>query len=163
MRSNVFPLVERFRSKGLLIDTNLLLVLLVGNVEPRLVGKMARTTDYNPTDYEKIRELIELFRPRIATIPQVLTETGNLLKRNSGNLRFDLQRQLALFIAGSLEARILSKRVPPHPAFDDLGYADTAILKAASGRFLLVTDDGPLQGRAAACGVDTLPFGWLRE
>lgn len=164
MNPNIVHLISQYRDKGILIDTNLLLVFLVGNVEPRLVGRAASTNDYSCADYDQIRYVIGCFN-RIITIPQVLTETGNMLKRNcSNNTRLDLSRELALFVHSSQtqEARILSKRITAHPAFNDLGYADAAILSSASGKHLLMTADEPLQSFASALGIDVLPFQWLR-
>lgn len=55
MNPNVGSLISQYRDKGILIDTNLLLVLLVGNVQPRLVGRTARTDGYSIEDYERIK------------------------------------------------------------------------------------------------------------
>jgi hypothetical protein len=43
MNPNVLPLVAQYRDKGILIDTNLLLVLLLVNVDRRQVGKIRKT------------------------------------------------------------------------------------------------------------------------
>ena len=80
MNPNVGDLIARYRDKGVLIDTNLLLVLLVGNIDLRLIGKTARTDKYSSADYERIRDLLVLFN-RLILLPQVLTEAGNLLRK----------------------------------------------------------------------------------
>lgn len=165
MNPNIDDLITRYRDKGILIDTNLLLVLLVGNIDLRLIGRVGRTEKYSREDYERIRDVLVLFN-RFVILPQVLTETGNLLKRNcptAGTLQ-DLHLEFLRFVHGgeSRESRALSKRITVHPAFQDLGYADAAILNAAEGKHLLFTDDGPLQGMAWRSGVDVLPFDWLR-
>ena len=58
MNSNVGDLITEYRDKGILIDTNLLLVLLVGNVDRRQVGRIARTEKYNREDYERITDVL---------------------------------------------------------------------------------------------------------
>ena len=164
MNSNVDALIAQYRDRGLLIDTNLLLVLLVGNVDRRYVGRIGRTEKYTGEDYERITDILGLFN-RFIIIPQVLTEAGNMLKRNcpTPSTLLDLNLELTRFVhAGATrESRALSKRITIHPAFEALGYADAAILNAATGRYLVFTDDGPLLGRAWSCGVDVLAFGWL--
>ena len=165
MNPNILPLISQYREKGILIDTNLLLVLLVGNVDRRQVGRIAKTDKYNSEDYDRITNVLRRFN-RFIIIPQVLTEAGNMLKRNcpTANTRLDLDLELRRFVhaGASRESRALSKRITIHPAFEDLGYADAAILNAAAGRHLVFTDDGPLQSRAWSSGVDVLPFDWLR-
>jgi len=166
MNPNVITLIATYRDQGVLIDTNLLLVLLVGNIDLRLVGTMGKTSKYNAEDYERIRDILGQFQ-RFIIIPQVLTEAGNLLKRNCPNTNtwLDVSRELRRLVhsKSTRETRGLSMRIMDHPAYVDLGYADAAMLHAAAGRYLVFTDDAPLYGRAYDCGVDVLPFAWLRR
>ncbi|MCU0776994.1 MAG: hypothetical protein MUF86_04925 [Akkermansiaceae bacterium] len=165
MNPNFGSLISKYHEKGILIDTNLLLVLLVGNVQPRLIGKTARTDGYSIGDYELITSILGHFR-RFITLPQILTETGNLLKRNcpNKNTLIDLSGEFARFVqlGQTKEVRKLSRRVTTHPTFKELGYADAAILSVAAGRYLLLTEDKPLQSFADHLGVDVLRFQWLR-
>ncbi len=165
MNDNVGDLIARFCTKGILIDTNLLIVLLVGNIDPRMVGKFSSTNHYSRDDYERIRDVLVHFN-RFIILPQVLTEAGNLLKRNCPTARTlqDLHLELLRFVHSDAvhEARSLSRRITTHHAFTHLGYADAAILHAAGEKYLIFTDDGPLQGFAWNAGAGVLPFGWLR-
>lgn len=165
MNSNVVDLIVQYRDSGVLIDTNLLLVLLVGNIDRRLVGRIGRTEKYTKEDYERIKDALCLFN-RFIIIPQVLTETGNMLKRYcpTASTLLDLTLELRRFVHdhATRESRALSRRITIHPAFENLGYADAAILNAAAGRHLIFTDDGPLQAMAYRFNADVLPFNWLR-
>lgn len=166
MNPNIAELVTHYRGRGAVIDTNLFLVLLLGNVDPRLIGKTARTDGYSASDYELLRAILEHFA-RIVILPQILTEAGNLLKRNCRyrNTLLDLHIELARIVhfSQTKEASVSAKRATRHPAFHTLGYADAAILAAANGRYLLLTADGPLQNMAWSSGVDVLPFDWLKN
>ncbi|MBN8459613.1 MAG: hypothetical protein J0M04_17425 [Verrucomicrobia bacterium] len=166
MNSNIAELVTRYRGRGAVVDTNLFLVLLLGNVDPRLIGNTARTDGYSAADYDLLREVLEQFA-RIVILPQILTEAGNLLKRNCRypNTLLDLHDELARIIhfAQTKESSVSAKRATLHPAYHALGYADAAILAAANGRYLLLTADGPLQNMAWSSGVDVLPFDWLKH
>jgi len=165
MNSNVGDLIARYRDRGLVVDTNLLLVLLVGNIDRRLIGTTARTEKYSSADYARILDILVLFN-RLIILPQILTETGNLLKRNcsTASTQIDLHREFLRFVhrPKTCESRPSSRRITTHPAFPDPGYADAAILHAANGKYLVFTDDGPLQGKAWQLGVDVLPFKWLQ-
>lgn len=166
MNVNVENLIAKYRDAGILIDTNLLLVVLVGNIDQRYVGRITRTDKYTREDYERITDVLMHFN-RFIIIPQVLTEAGNLLKRNCPNantlLNLGLELQRFIHHAATSESRPSARRVSVHPVYADLGYADAAILHAAANRHLVFTDDGPLQSRALGCGVDVLPFDWLRS
>lgn len=165
MNPNIQELVTRFRNEGVVVDTNLLLVLLVGNVDPRLVGTVARTDGYSQRDYDLLIAILRQFS-KIIFLPQILTETGNLLKRNcpTNDLLFDLQRSFARLVcsSGSLESRALSRRVVISAHFQKLGYADAAILASARDRHLILTADGPLQRVAGSNGMAVLPFQWIQ-
>ena len=165
MNANISDLVAHYRDRGILIDTNLFLVLVVGNIDPRLIGITARTDGYSRSDYERLWDVLVHFN-RFVILPQILTEAGNLLKRNcpTANTLLDLSLELARFVHSdqTRESRVLSKRVTLHRSFTQLGYADAAILTAAAGKYLLLTADGPLQAMASTSGVDVLPFQWLQ-
>lgn len=97
----------------------------------------------------------------------ILTEAGNLRKRNCRypNTLLDLHLELARIVhfAQTKESAVSAKRATLHPAFHTLGYADATILAAATGKYLLVTADGPLQSMAWSAGVDVLPFDCLKN
>jgi hypothetical protein len=135
-------------------------------VDRRLIGNTARTDGYSASDYDLLRAVLEHFA-RIVLLPQILTEAGNLLKRNCRfpNTLLDLHLELAriVHLAQTKESNVSAKRATLHPAYHTLGYADAAILAAANGRYLLLTADGPLQGMARSSGVDVLPFDWLKH
>ena len=63
---------------GFLIDTNLLVLLVVGNVNPDLIAKHRRLDGYTVAGYEALRDLINL-ADRVFLTPNTLTETSNLL------------------------------------------------------------------------------------
>lgn len=165
MNTNVEELINRFRSQGVLVDTNLLLLLLVGNVDQRLIGEVGRTQNYQVEDYLRLRQVLVEFE-RVVFLPQILSEVGNLMLKNcpTENTRYELLRAFERFVMSpdSLEARMTSRKVVSHVSFSKVGYTDAAILAVARGRYLVLTADGPLQGIAQRGQADVLPFQWLR-
>jgi hypothetical protein len=72
-------LFEKYRGKGVLVDTNLLLLLLVGAIDPKHLAKFKPTANHGFTasDFALLCWIIDQF-PRIFTTPHVLTEvSGN--------------------------------------------------------------------------------------
>ena len=77
---------ERFeqnaRSRGVLIDTNLLVLLIVGAVNRDRISGFKRTSSYTPEDWDLLTGILELL-PLRCSIPHVLAEVSTLtdLKR----------------------------------------------------------------------------------
>ncbi len=67
-------LIRRFQSKGALVDSNLLLLLLVGHYDLKLVSASSfkRVAKYSVNDFTVLVRLLKLFT-RSVTTPHVLT------------------------------------------------------------------------------------------
>lgn len=70
-------LIEKHRAKGVLVDTNLLVLLLVGTVNKQRIPNFKRTEDFTIEDYELLVRLINWFGKLIAT-PHVLSQVSDL-------------------------------------------------------------------------------------
>lgn len=70
-------LIEKHRANGLLIDTNILLVLLVGRTNRHRIPECKRTQSYTADEYELLERLVSQFKTVITT-PHLLTEVSNL-------------------------------------------------------------------------------------
>jgi hypothetical protein len=66
-------LIEKHRSKGILVDSNLLVLLLVGSVNKRRILEFKRTQDFTIEDFETLSRLIAWFE-RLVTTPHVLIQ-----------------------------------------------------------------------------------------
>ena len=66
------------RRTGTFIDANLLVVLVVGLVDRKLVGKRRRTRTFTPENYDRL--LVEIGDLPIFVTPNTLTEASNLLE-----------------------------------------------------------------------------------
>src|SRR5437667_6470122 len=70
-------IVARHARAGILVDSNILLLLLVGNFNRRLISKFKRTQTFDEQDYDILVDLLANFGS-IHTTPHVLTEVSNL-------------------------------------------------------------------------------------
>lgn len=142
------------------MDTNLLLVFIVGNVDPNLLGRK-RTSGYSEYDYYQIVTILEKFS-KFVVVPQVLAETAILLKQCASEVATaqDLYAELARFIRDSrvLELHPSSKAAVQIQAYRWLHYTDVEILEGAGKKFLIFTTDGGLIKEA---GENALPFAWI--
>jgi hypothetical protein len=79
--------MNKFHRKYLLLDTNLLLLLLVGSLDPSLIQKEKVTANqgFDETDFNQLRDFVSQFQKLVAT-PHILTEVksrGQNQKRES--------------------------------------------------------------------------------
>lgn len=96
MDDYIGSLIGRYRANGLLIDTNLLLLYIVGAYDPGQIEGFSRTEQFDPDDFAVLYSFVQRF-DLVVTTPHVLTETSNLLGGLSGHVRtgcFDLLRMI---------------------------------------------------------------------
>ena len=72
-------LLAKYAQKGILVDTNVLLLYLVGILDTSLIARFKRTQNrgYTEQDFRLVQNLLSLFR-QVVTTPQILAELSNL-------------------------------------------------------------------------------------
>ncbi len=156
------PLAERLAGKDLLIDSNLLVLLVVGLVRPESVGGK-RLEKYTLPHFETLCQTI-VSAGRVILTPHVLAETSNLVKMA---LYGEPQREaLAVLMLDELpfgdensrQAKVVMERHVPKISLsleivNRPGIADAGLLSAAmTERHVLVTDDADLYWGALSQG-----------
>lgn len=141
-----------------MLDTNLLLLLIVGRTDRSLIGSHKRTRAYDSTDVDVIESLVAVY-DGLVTTPHILAETSNLLRQIRNPARDTIQHTLREFILACEEASIGSAEGCLHDQFIALGLTDAIILTAcatSSGdqdRIELLTADEPVYHHALSLGV----------
>ena len=79
MKSDIEALFLAYRQKGVLFDTNVLLVLLVGTVNQKRISNFKRTNSFTIEDYKLLEELFSYLQ-KIVTTPNILTEVDSIIK-----------------------------------------------------------------------------------
>lgn len=154
--------VKRYRQSGVLLDTNLFMLLLVGTLDPTKIGSFKRTNRYVSEDFEILRILLEPF-DSLVTTPHILAEVSNLSGNQGdhfGNAYFQLFVER---IKLAIEVYYPSRELMLKPEFLKYGLADTGIAQAAAGRYLVLTDDLPLYVYLASSGTDAVNFTHFRQ
>jgi hypothetical protein len=152
-------LIEKHRANGLLIDTNLMILLLVGRTNRRRISQFKRTQTYSIADYELLEQFAEQFQ-RIVTTPHVLTEVSNLAKLD-GHERIRIRELLMDSIDRSQEVSQPSRVVARNKHFSRLGLTDAAISTLGS-EMLVLTDDLDLWLALTNDGLDAINFNHIR-
>lgn len=156
MNEYLLHLIQQYKKKGILIDTNLVLLYLVGSLDTLLIRDFSRTSMFTEKDFDCISKFINYFDHKIVT-PNILTEVSDLLDN-----RRDLQIFLSGYIGIAEEKFIESKEVCQEPRFTYFGLADMATLLAAKDSYLVFTDDRPLFGYLINSGIDAVNLDQVR-
>lgn len=161
MSGDIASLFAQYRQKGILIDTNILLLYFVGSVNRERISKFNRTEQFTSEDYDTLLGIIRFFS-KIVTTPNVLTEVNSL-----SNQLGEPERSacLKIFSAGiSLldERYIVSETASKLTEFIRFGLTDCGILEVAKEQYLVLTDDLKLALHLQNQGIDVVNFNHLR-
>lgn len=145
------------------LDTNVLLLLIVGTAIGDVVGK--RLKQYTRQDWDILQGYLVDTDRMIAT-PNVWTEVSNIC---TFGIHKDWHRKvretLATTIGGAVEVVCASREVAANPEFARLGLTDCAWLSVLSDNkeLVLLTDDFPLYHFALSQGFKVENFNHLRR
>jgi hypothetical protein len=151
----------RYRSAGLLIDTNLLLLYVVGAYDPGSIPRHKRTDKFVAADYGLLLNIYERFE-RVVTTPHILTETNNLVGQAPEHLKRGIMRVFSVVAARLSEAYTPARVLAEEESFVRFGIADCAVLHEARGKHLVLTDDFRLSQVLQHQGTDAINFKQLR-
>jgi hypothetical protein len=130
----------RSATKGVIFDTNVLIVFLVGLWNPTEIPRFKRTSAYSENDFILLLDIAKSVG-KIVTTPHILTEACNLcdtLNRQHGNQVYGI---IAAILEDASERRQEAVRLTTNPLFMDFGLADMSLIDASTRRHLIVTDD----------------------
>jgi rRNA-processing protein FCF1 len=161
MAVNVEDLVRRHASKGVIVDTNILVLFIVGCFDPQRIPRFKRTCQFQVTDFNLLVQLLASFHRRVTT-PSILAETSNHVSQLGEPARGQCLRKLAEII-GKLEERyVASAELAIEDTFPLIGLTDTSIQRAAKDGLLVLTDDLTLANRLASRGMAAINFNHIR-
>lgn len=157
----VSALFARYRQAGILIDTNILLLYVVGLVNRQRISSFKRTRQFSPEDYDLLTQIIRNFH-KIVTTPNILTEVNSLSNQLGEPERSSCCRIFGDAIAHFEEAYKPSQELAKLPEFQKFGLTDCGILNVAQGSYLVLTDDLRLAATLHRKGIDTVNFNNIR-
>lgn len=155
------------RQQGILLDTNLLVLLWLATFDAQLVGGK-RLEKYTPNDVQLLRGYVGRFN-QLLTTSTILTETSNLigqvLKGHRRQTCFTTffnyfnSPQPSQFQRYSIEGLTLNLSV-----FNKLGFTDSSLIAVGQkAGLLLLTDDLDLYLTAQQQGQDAINFTHMQE
>lgn len=163
MIETVGVLQSKYRKSGVILDSNLFLLLLTGSYDKKGIGNYKITQAYKERDFELLLTVLGPFQTLVTT-SSILAEVSNL----SGNADGRFSKPYFDFFIKQI---LIYQEVYPRSAnfveqetFRRLGLTDAGIIYAArQGNYLILTDDLPLALHAQMLAVDIINFTALRE
>lgn len=152
---------RRYTGQGLLLDTNIALLLVVGNHNPAMLPNFKRTAQFAPEDHTTLRRIMGRFKS-VVTTPSILAEVNSLASQFGEPARTDVLRTFSKTVKELSEEYIPSAIVADDAEFARFGLTDTNIKLVAAGRYLVLTDDYRFSGYLAANQIAAVNFNHIR-
>lgn len=162
MTDSIDSLLRQYFSKGILVDTNILLLLFVGELSRERIAKFGRTEQFTPQDYDLLVDLLRRFKV-IATTPNILTEVNSLINQLGEPDRSKCYKIFANGTASLEETYLPSKQIASSDwPFLKYGLTDCGIAELTQNKYLVLTDDLSVTRYLNNKGIDTINFNNLR-
>jgi hypothetical protein len=154
-------LIAKHRRNGVLIDTNLLLLLVVGIHDRRRIGGFKRTSKYSVKDFQRIGGIAKEFQT-IWTTPNIITEVDNLGRQLESREWPSFSNALKSLFPKMREEYKPTSEIIDGPLYSRFGITDGASLSFMKP-FLLISDDFALYHEALRSGIDAINYTHLRR
>lgn len=154
-------LAKKFRQKGILIDTNLLILLLVGSYNEDMISSFKRTTNYVVEDYRYLKVFLTGFEKHFYT-PNILTEITNLTDTINIAPNFSFFQHVKYMLSAFKEENISSDEIMQLKSFLKFGLTDAVNCKL-SDKYLVLTDDLRLCSYLESQGLPAINFNHIRN
>lgn len=148
--------------KSLIIDTNLLVLLVVGLTRPSLIERHKRTKQFAIAHFELLLDLISN-SSRIVVTPHTLAETSNLAGNIDGDARREILSTLARIVQVADEVWTPARELTLSKSYLSLGLADAAMTEIDDRNSILLTADLGLYLAHLEAGREALNFNHLTD
>jgi hypothetical protein len=151
-------------SRALLLDTNLLLLFLVGGKDPGLVTSSRRLNAFEEDDYYLLIKFIDANRfNKLVSTPHILTEASNLLGLENHITKSAGREAIKEYVQHCTEITHGAQMLVDEPEYHRLGLTDVAIKIASQLPAFVLTADAPLYAHLLREGVEVANFNHVRQ
>lgn len=145
-----------------ILDTNLLILLLIGIFEENYIADCQLTSKYNIDDYKLLVQILGYFDVGIITTPHIIAEISNLSRMKITNHKLDYYFQVLINRLNSFQEEhvnlgtLLNQQVQ---LLIRLGFPDMSILETAKNiKATIITDDMDLHLHAITNKIPAVNF-----
>lgn len=150
------------KAETLIIDTNLLVLFVVGSASRDYIEKHKRLSEFAVADFD---ELVKLVRSADAVFvtPNTLTETSNLIGYIADPAKTHIYQVFRGLVNEAAERYVPSAAASRQSEFVRLGLADTVVLESLTNEAVVLTTDFDLYSAALQRGRQAVNFNHLRD
>jgi hypothetical protein len=148
-------------ARSLLLDSNLLVLLIVGSVDVRYVTNHRRTRDFTQEDFGVLTAIIDQFDELWVTT-HIYAEASNHLRQTNTNLSKILIMQLAQLSKATRESAIPLANLADNAFTVSLGVTDAGIIQKAKRVSRVLTTDLPLYLELTKRSGNAINFNHIR-
>jgi hypothetical protein len=149
-------------SHNLLLDTGPFVVLVVGSVNPDLLGSVQHLKQFEPESLLVLESFVSRFRS-ISITPHVATETSYFLKKIGGASGNRVVAKFVEVLQWIQERNVPSRAAAARAEFAWLDLADCSLLEGGRADDTLLSTDAVLVNRRVERGFPAVHFNHLRE
>lgn len=149
-------------NRKVLLDTSPFVVLVVGSVDPGLLGSSQHLKAFAPEDWVILDEFLAGFGA-LAITPHVATEAAHFIGKISGQRGKHVRVRLVEVLNAVRERSAASKIAAARREFAWLDLADCSLLEAGRPQDTLLSTDAVLVNRYLELGRPAVNFNHLRE
>lgn len=155
--------LKAHKNFGVILDTNVFLLYLVGNYDKEFIKDFKRTVKYDEEDFDWLNLYVGYFSSLFVT-PQILAEAWNLFEKIS-EPKFSAFLNSTLQIFKVVDEEYVHKDdVILNESFSYVGVTDTSIIEAAGNlNLLVITDDFRSFSYYANQGVSVINLNQLKS
>jgi len=146
---------------SVLIDTNLLLLLIVGLYNKDLISVHKRTKEFIPKDFDLLVESIDGYNVLWVT-SHCLAEVSNLIMQTNEKQAKELMAYFSIFVAKAKESHIPKEIIFKNGISTRLGVADTGLIIKSKRVSCVFTVDFKLYIEILKRGYNVVNFNHLR-
>lgn len=144
------------------VDANLLVLLVVGLTDEKLVEKHKRTTSFQQDDFQLLTEILSGYEEILLT-PHVLTEVSNLTSQIGDPAKSKIRSTFAALMNTHPEIYEKSSTTGKHYLFARLGLTDCGLLSLVENGNPLITVDLSLYLAACKLSDNVFNFNHIRD
>lgn len=149
-------------SAFIVVDSNLLLLLILGSFDENLIGNFKRLAMFTVDDFHVLQQLVSKFRA-IRVTPHILTEVSNLANSLPEREKRSWSEYFRRWILDELqEQQIPAVELIKSEAFPHFGITDAALAESSRDMFI-VTVDNRLASYLQRQRLRALNFNHLRK
>lgn len=164
LTASVESLLRKARPKGVLLDANLVVLLVVGETNRKFIPhfRAAANQGFTEADFDLLQQL--LVRARLLlTTPGILAEVSNHLDKQHDAARQPVLETFQHLVRTAWDERhVPGKELVQRPGFLRYGLTDMSMDQLAESGVLVITVDGGLDSHLRKSGKAVINLNHLR-